>query len=104
MTAMTMIEDDRRDTSADEGDRPSAVYLASSAMVADCGHLCAREHQRRGVCVSCYRKLSEAGALPLPKVDGRPPTHPLRRWLGSLDNGTLVLLAGWIAELREAGK
>lgn len=97
MTAM--IEED--DRASDEGDRSSGVVIAPTA---DCGHACPLSQRRRGVCVSCYRKLREADALPLPKVDGRPPTHPLRRWLATLDTGTLVLLAGWIADLQKAPK
>ena len=67
--------------------------------LADCGHPCAPLHRRRGLCVSCYRKLSKANALPPSEGPGPRPRHPLRRWLESLDNAMLLKLKGWIEEL-----
>lgn len=98
MNMVCVEEDDRPSDLPDEGERSSGVTTVPTA--AACGHPCAVEHQRRDLCKSCYRKLDEADALPPRRTGHRDRRHPLQRWVGTLDNATLLLLRGWIEEMK----
>lgn len=92
---LAMIDDNRHD---DSGERPSHVE-ARPPTVASCGH---PNPFRRDLCRSCHRKFDEADLLP-PIKPGPQPTHPLRRWLGTLSTAMLLQLKVWIDEIERDG-
>ncbi len=56
----------------------------TEVVLADCGHTARLVDLRRGVCVSCYRKLREAGCPLPPKRHRWDDYDPLVAWAQSL--------------------
>lgn len=57
-------------------------------VLADCGHEARPADLRRGMCVSCYRKLREAGCPLPPKRCRWDDYDPLARWAATLSPET----------------
>lgn len=68
-------------------------------VLALCGHCDITRAFRRGLCRSCYRKLSEAGIeLPPRTRPGPEGTDALERWVRSLPEDTRRHIASLLME------
>ncbi len=73
---------------------------APELVLATCGHMVAPTETRRGLCRTCYRKLSGEG-LPLPPTRSRWDDHDaLAAWARALPERTRTQLLAALMEVR----